>query len=204
MLHLNTIDEITHQTLLSLQSNKYLESFALVGGTNLSLRYGYRKSIDLDFFSTEIFDPTLVSDFLQAEFPYAYRSNNKYMLFCYINNIKVDFVYHPFDLLRPIEIIDGIRFFSVEDVSAMKLFALTKRGSKKDFFDVYALSQILGPVKLLENFSLKYGEDKIWMMKMSLVYFEDADNSEEPEILEKNLTWEKVKKYMLTTYSTPL
>jgi predicted nucleotidyltransferase component of viral defense system len=204
MLHLNTINEITHETLLALQSKDYLQEFALVGGTNLSLRYGHRSSIDLDLFSPKKFDSIRLSDLLQIDFNYTYRSNNKHMLFCFINNVKVDWVHHPFGLLKPIEVIDEIKFFSVADVSAMKLFAVTKRGSKKDFFDIFQLAEILGPHKLVEHFSDKYGEDKIWMMQMSLIYFEDADKEEDPKLFFQKLSWNKVKKYMKQTFSKPL
>jgi len=204
MLHLNTINDITHETLLALQSKDYLQEFSLVGGTNLSLRYGHRSSIDLDMFSPKIFDSSQLNDLLQIDFDYTYRSTNKHMLFCFINNVKVDWVHHPFPLLQPIEIIDGVRFFSVTDVSAMKLFAVTKRGSKKYFFDIFQLAQVLGPDKIVENFSNKYGEDKIWMMQMSLIYFEDADKEENPKLFFPNISWEKVKKYMKQTFSKPL
>ena len=123
------------------------------------------------------------------------------MLFCFINEIKVDWVYHPFELLHPIETIEGIRFFSVDDVSAMKLSAFTKRGSKKDFFDIFQLAQELGPKKMIENFSNKYGEDKIWMMHLSLTFFDDADKEEDPKQFFPESSWEKVKKYMKQTFS---
>lgn len=200
MLHLNTIEGRVYETLSSFHTKDYLDDFALVGGTNLSLRYGHRKSIDLDMFSIKPFDPTKLDDLLTIDFSYQYRSNNKYMLFSYINDIKVDWVHHPFDLLKPIEIINGFRLFSIDDVSAMKLFAVTKRGSKKDFFDIYKLCEELGREKLFKNFADKYGEEKIWMMNLSLIYFEDAEKEEDPEILEKSLSWEKVKKYMLAHF----
>jgi predicted nucleotidyltransferase component of viral defense system len=201
MLHLNTIDKTTYQTLLSFNSKEYLNNFSLVGGTNLSLRFGHRKSIDLDMFAVKKFDPLEINSLLEIDYAFKFQSNNKYMLFCYINNIKVDWVYHPFELLKPIEIIDGVRLFSVEDISAMKLFAVTKRGSKKDFFDIYKLCEILSPEKLFNNFIQKYGEENVWMVKMSLIYFEDADKEEDPEIIEKKMTWDKVKKYMINTFS---
>ncbi len=53
----------------------------------------------------------------------------------------------------------------------------------------------------MENFSSKYGEDKIWMVLMSLVYFENADEEEDPELLSPDLSWKKVKKYMKQTFS---
>jgi hypothetical protein len=201
MLHLNTIDETTHQTLLSFHSKEYLKGFSLAGGTNLSLRFGHRKSIDLDMFSTSIFSTSDVNDLLQTDYDYRYRSNNRYMLFSYVNNVKVDWIHHPFPLLAPLEVIEGIRFFSVADISAMKLFAVTKRGSKKGFFDIHKLCEALGPDTIIKHFAEKYGDDKTWMMKMSLIYFEDADKDEDPEILEKKVTWSKVKDYMLKTFS---
>jgi hypothetical protein len=201
MLHLNTIEEKVHKTLSSFHTKDYLDDFALVGGTNLSLRYGHRKSIDLDMFSIKEFDPTKLDELLTIDFNYQYQGNNRYMLFSYINDVKVDWVHHPFDLLKPIEVINGFRFFSIDDVSAMKLFAVTKRGSKKDFFDIYRLCEDLGREKLFKNFADKYGEEKIWMMSMSLIYFEDAEKEEDPEILEKSLTWNKVKKYMIEKFA---
>ena len=201
MLHLNTIEANTYETLRSLFSKEYLKNFALVGGTNLSLRFGHRKSIDIDLFTTGSFSPEKLNDLLQIDFDYKFRSNSKYMLFGYTNNIKTDFIYHPFILLEPIEIIDGLRLFSLADVSAMKLFAVTRRGAKKDFFDIYKLAQYLGTEQLIHNFSKKYGEESVWMMKMSLVYFEDADRDEDPEILEQDLSWEFVKAFMKEKFS---
>ena len=201
MLHLNTIDDITHETLVSLQAKDYLKDFALVGGTNLSLRLGYRKSIDPGLFSVVEFNTEKLNDHLQIDFNYDFRSLSKYMLFGYVNNVKTDWIYHPFPLLEPVEIVENIRMFSIPDVSAMKLFAVTKRGSKKNFFDIFKLCQLLGRDQLFHFFSTKYREDKMWMMQMSLVYFEDAEPEEDPEIIEKGLTWEKVKKYLLKTFS---
>jgi hypothetical protein len=203
MLHLNTIDNSTHQILPSLQIKEYLQNFALVGDTNLSLRYGHRKSIDLDMFCTDPFDPLLLSDLLRIDFNYNYTSNNKYMLFGYINNVKIDIVHHPFALLEPLEVIDSTKLFSLADVSAMKLFAVTRRGANKDFYDIFQLCADLGVKTVIENFSKKYGADKVWMMQKSIVYFEEADKEEDPTLL-LPITWNQVKKYMKQTFSKPL
>lgn len=196
MLHLNTIEPATHETLLSLLNTNDLADFSLVGGTSLSLRYGHRKSIDLDLFSTIEFIPGDIADILQLTYKdqYFYRGNNKYMLFCNIGPVKTDFVYHPFELLSPAEIINGIRMFSIEDVAAMKQFAVCKRGTRKDFYDIWALLQHFSPADLIGFFIKKYGEEKVIFLAKSLLYFEEADLSEQPEILIKGLTWEKVKK----------
>lgn len=201
MLHLNTIDEFTNNLLLSFCTKDYLKNFELVGDTNLSLRFGHRKSIDIDFFSVDVFDPVRLDELLQLDFPnYIYRGNNKYMLFCNIDTVKTDIVQHPFELLAPIEIIENIRMFSLQDVAAIKLFAICKRGTRKDFYDIWMLLQHFQKDELTEFFIEKYGEDKVIFLKKSVLYFEDADESEQPQVLIKNLSWEKIKKEIYNTF----
>jgi len=45
-----------------------LQSFNLVGGTALALKYGHRLSVDLDLFSTEKFEHQPIIDVLQRTF----------------------------------------------------------------------------------------------------------------------------------------
>ena len=201
-MHLNTIDEFTHRLLLSLYTKDYLTDFALVSGTNLSLRFGHRKSIDIDLFSTTRFEPSLIGDLLELDYPdYTYRGNNKYMLFCNIGAVKTDIVHHPFALLAPLEVIEDIRMFSVQDVAAMKLFAICKRGTRKDFYDIWMLLKHFSKNELLDFFIRKYGEDKVIFVEKNILYFEDADASEQPEILIKDLSWEKVKKDIFNSFN---
>ncbi len=201
MLHLNTIDNSARKVLLSLLAKEYLKEFSLVGGTSLSLRFGHRKSIDIDLFSPKEFDPSLMDTLLKADYPdYTYRGNNRYMLFCNIGAVKMDVIHHPFNLLSSVETIDGIRMFSVEDVAAMKLFAICKRGTRKDFYDLWMLVQRFTPIELADFFIKKYGEEKLIFLKKSVVYFEEADDSDQPEILIPKLTWDKVKKEVYSAF----
>ena len=63
-------------------------------------------------------------------------SQSSKILIYSVNGIKVDFVDYQYDLIEPINVIEGIRLVSKKDISAMKLNAIVGRGSKKDFFDV--------------------------------------------------------------------
>lgn len=73
-------------------------------------------------------------------------------VFCYIDNVKVDFVYHPHPLIRPLQEPEGIRMFSTEDIMAMKIQAILGRGRKKDFWDIaelldhYTISDFVGHI----------------------------------------------------------
>ena len=56
MLQTQTVDRDTLGLLKDLMATPELQQFALVGGTNLSLRLGHRLSVDLDLFTNEPFD----------------------------------------------------------------------------------------------------------------------------------------------------
>ena len=56
-----------------------------------------------------------------------------------VNGIKVDFVNYPYGWFNDTILEEKIRFGHPEDIGAMKLAAITGRGSKKDFVDLYFL-----------------------------------------------------------------
>lgn len=64
MLYTQTITGATLGLLKRLMARPELTQFALVGGTNLSLRFGHRRSIDLDLFTSEPFDHFSIDEML--------------------------------------------------------------------------------------------------------------------------------------------
>src|ERR1035437_309086 len=142
MLHTETVEPGTFSVLKQLMQLKELQAFSLVGGTALSLRYGHRKSIDLDLFCPEAFNSDQIVDTLKKEFGEGFRSESKNVrwgVFCYIRDVKVDLVYYPHPLIDYMEETDDIRLFSDKDIIGMKLNAILGRGRKKDFWDLYEL-----------------------------------------------------------------
>lgn len=189
--------------MLNLLGKNYLSSFSLVGGTALSLHYGHRKSIDIDLFSTKTFVPSDLDNDLTADFDnYVYRGNNRSMLFCNIGPVKTDLVFHPFQLLAPVQTTEGIRMFSIEDIAAMKQFAICKRGTRKDMYDIWMLLQHYSARQLADLFIQKYGEEKLIFLHKSILYFEEAEMSEQPEVLLPGLSWEKVKKDITAAFKS--
>ncbi len=57
-----------------------------------------------------------------------------------INNVKVDFVNYSYKWLSDYIVEANIRMAAINDIAAMKLAAITGRGSKKDFVDLYFCS----------------------------------------------------------------
>ena len=140
MLHTETVEPRAFSLLERLMNLGFLNSFSLVGGTALSLRYGHRKSIDLDLFSVKKFDALSIVDKLRKEFGKNFGSESataRWGIFCYIEGIKVDLIEHTHPMISNIETVDGIRMFGDPDIVAMKLNAILGRGKKKDFWDLY-------------------------------------------------------------------
>lgn len=176
-----------------------LEGFSLVGGTALSLRWGHRKSIDLDLFSHERKDfaelATILSDTFGDKFVYE-RSPVKFGIFCYIDNVKVDIVYYPHLPIRQEETVDNIRLYQDADIAAMKIQAILGRGRKKDFWDMYELLLHYSLKDIIQWHQEKYPSQMLLIsIPQALTYFIDAEESEEPVSL-KGQTWQEVKRFI--------
>lgn len=178
MLHPITLDKTASQVLDQLFEIEFIkECFALAGGTSLALQIGHRKSIDLDLFTREAFSIEELKILLYEKFnrEYQYSSQNSRMLFCYISDVKCDFVVEPAKLLKEFKVIEGISYFSIEDIAAMKLHTICGRGKRKDFFDVFSLTKVFTLKELIDFFILKYDESQLFFLYRSLQYFEDAE-----------------------------
>jgi hypothetical protein len=173
----------------------HLADFYLVGGTALSLYYGHRLSIDLDLFSTNDFEPSELAVALEGSFPtFSYNVVEKVGVFGFIDDVKVDFVkHHYFNLIADTSFQDGIRLYSRPDIAAMKVAAILKRGVKKDFWDMAELLHEYSIKEIVGFYSLKYPSQQLLIsIPQALVYFDDAEDSEEPVSL-KGQTWNGVK-----------
>jgi predicted nucleotidyltransferase component of viral defense system len=174
-----------------------LKGFSLVGGTALSLLYGHRISVDLDLFSHERFDNIIVSGALVREFGSDFLVEEKpphFGIFCYIQDIKVDIIRHPHPIIRPIKEIEGIRFFSTEDIIAMKVQAILGRAKKKDFWDIAELLKHYTVADFVKFHKEKYSTQNLLItVPQAITYFGDAEESEDPVSL-KGQTWKSVQK----------
>ena len=137
MLQSATVDAGTLGLLNKIMSDSEFDSFNLVGGTALALQIGHRKSIDLDLFTPEEFNSDNLLYSLNKYGQVAENFTAKNTLGVFINDIKVDLIRYPFDLIRPLQIDSGVRMYAIEDIGAMKLRAIAKRGAKKYFWDLF-------------------------------------------------------------------
>ena len=114
-------------------------------------------------------------------------------IFCHIGEIKVDIVRYPFAKIATTETVDGIRIYSDDDIGAMKIQAILSRGKKKDFWDLAELLEHHPLSRIIENHEKKFPNQMYAISTPNaLVYFVDADKSEDPICL-KGRKWPAVK-----------
>ena len=204
MLHIETVEPGTFSLLKRLMDLPSLSSFSLVGGTALALRYGHRSSVDLDLFYHEKFDQLQVVKNLTSEFAdkFVYKQEHTHFgIFCFINEVKVDFVHFPHLPIKPFETIEQIRFYSLADIAAMKIQAILGRAKKKDFYDLHELLQHFSLQQVIDWHYKKYPSQMLAIsIPHAITYFADAEESEIPVSFKKQ-TWEGVKKGISKTVS---
>lgn len=190
------IDSKTRQVLRKIRETQVLENFYLAGGTALSLILGHRKSIDLDFFSSSFPKFEILVAKLKTLNPKVINQD-KGTLDLYIDGVKVSFLEYKYPLVGDFLEFDQVKVASLEDIACMKLSAISSRGSKKDFIDLYFILQKFSLGELLDLFEKKFkGVDyQMSHILKSLVYFEEAEKQPDPEFL-VDVDWNEVKSFL--------
>ena len=196
MLYSKSVNKEVLELIYSLQDKSYFREFFLVGGTGLALQIGHRKSDDIDLFTTNDFNQKNLLERLESDFGFAmdYIENNT--LKGVIKGVKIDLLSHKYALIHPVLKIKEVRVASIQDISAMKINAISNDGTRvKDYIDVYFLLQDYSIGQLLENYQAKYELRNTLHALKSLNYFDEVDTVDWPELIkEKGLTWEHIKK----------
>lgn len=192
MLFHNTIESSTLDLLKKIQSESFFENCRLVGGTALALQYGHRKSIDLDFFGSFESDSMFIKTILQKIGHYQVIQESKFIFQYIVDGVKVDFVNYPYAWISAKVEEESLVLASPEDIASMKLSAITNRGTKKDFIDLYELLDHFSLEQMFGFYREKYTDAIPFMTLKSLTWFEDAEEDPMPFML-KNYSWETVK-----------
>lgn len=190
MLHSSAVPVNLLEVLTDLQEPTSRVGFSLAGGTSLALRLGHRLSVDLDFFTSARFDPaTLAQDLGFGAESITGQADGTLQL--RVKNVKVEFLRHAYPKLADDDVIQNVRMFSLQDVAAMKLNAISNRGSKKDFYDIVALLEHFSLSEMIGYYQEKYHPATLLMVIRSLAWFDDADAEPDPISLRGD-TWPDV------------
>lgn len=196
MLHYQTIDAKTLELLKNIQEISIFNKLRLVGGTSLALQIGHRLSIDLDLFGKLNADEISITNELSKIGNFKIINTSENIKVFLINDIKVDIVNYPYEWIDDAIYKDDLVLASIKDIAAMKLAAITGRGTKKDFIDFYFLLKRYSLEQLIELYKQKYPDSSIFMLLKSIPYFDDAEIDINPKML-IDTKWEQVKTSIL-------
>lgn len=186
----------TKRVLESLDKIEIIKNFYLAGGTALALQLGHRKSIDLDLFSEKDFSTGELKTVLSRVGKLKVYSEEERTLNANLNGVKISFLGYKYKMLFPLVKYDrNLKLADTRDIACMKIDAISSRGSKKDFIDLYFLLKKYSLKKILSLFDKKYQEieySQLHILK-SLIYFQDAERDPMPLML-KSVNWDEVKR----------
>ena len=192
MLFYATIEAGTLDLLKSIQGLPEMLGTRLVGGTALALQIGHRKSIDLDFFGDLTIRALELEQTLREIGKTSLVDRSKLIEVYHVCGVKVDFVDYAYPWLQKSVEEDELRLASVDDIAAMKLSAITNRGTKKDFIDLFFLLRKYTMEQMFQLYSEKYSDSNVFPVIKSLTWFEDAEDEPMPVMIEP-CEWETVK-----------
>jgi hypothetical protein len=192
MLHKEAVSSELFELLTNLMGQEAFNGMRLVGGTALALQFGHRISVDIDLFGyQEEDDVGLVAILSELGSVERVGSSASIHVF-FVDGIKVDFVNYPYPWLDGEVLSERIRMASVRDIAAMKVAAITNRGSRKDFIDLYFLLQEYRLDDICSFYREKFSDGNEWLALRSMTFFEDADREPMPAML-RAISWSEVK-----------
>ena len=116
-----------------------------------------------------------------------------------LNGVQITFLHFENNLVEDkvtTEDLQGLYLASIKDIAIMKLIAISQRGTKRDFFDLYFICNNFDITikNILDLLDKKYDKNKINYLHIiqSLAYFEDAEDENLPKVF-IDYNWETIK-----------
>lgn len=194
-----TISGATEKLLALLGKSSFFPKKAyLAGGTALALQLGHRISFDLDFYIPKKFNEVSLLKELKKIAPFEETDLAKLTILGNFPNVRFSIFYYEYPLIKPFVKYQNVNIASLEDISAMKIGAVSSRGTKRDFVDLFFLVKHgFSLNQMLVFYNDKYGNfaNLYAHILRSLVYFDDADIDERELKMIIPCNWLEVKKY---------
>jgi predicted nucleotidyltransferase component of viral defense system len=194
VLQKQAISNSTFNVLKKLGGLDFLNDFNLVGGTALALYWGHRISDDIDLFTDKKKELLFLEGELNKIPGAKFQKRTDISIVYFVDDIKTDLLIYPYPFQQRPHREENIQIAALDDIVTMKLGAITNRGAKKDFIDLYYILQHYSLEKLCNLYIEKYRTNDLFALFRSITFFDDAEPQEMPEMLiDKHLTWNAVK-----------
>jgi len=184
--------------LSQLGQEPLLRSFYLAGGSAVALHLGHRISIDLDFFTLQDdYAAESLTQQLRAIGHLDIQQQSRGTLIGLLRGVRISFFSYPYPTLAEMAALDNVVVAHLLDIALMKLVAISQRGTKRDFIDLYFICQHGYRLDdLLRQIPEKYRAVSYssYHLLRSLAYFADAEEDETPHMLVP-FEWDHVKQF---------
>ncbi|PKP54926.1 hypothetical protein CVT91_17475 [Candidatus Atribacteria bacterium HGW-Atribacteria-1] len=187
----------TKDNLEILTREGILKSFYLAGGTGVALQLKHRVSIDLDFFTKKDIDTKTLIQKIKTWGEISIERETENTLIATFNGTRVGFLKYDYPLLFDLKQIKEIKVADLRDIGCMKIDAISSRGMKRDFIDLFFIcKEVISLKNLLSLFKRKYKSVNYNLMHIlkSLTYFEDAENNPMPKMIVP-VSWQEIKNF---------
>jgi len=200
--HWEALTPETRQAFRRAAALPFIDQFYLAGGTGLALHLGHRLSVALGLFSAaadavgpdvrailrETFDdPTLVI---------THDKDGTFVATWHGVGLSL-FRLSQYPLVQEPVRIGGMPLASIEEIGAMKLAAITDRGTRKDLIDLYYILRQTSIERLFEVAAAKYPRARTLAITATraLAYFVDAEALPMPRMLDRT-PWPAMKRFL--------
>jgi predicted nucleotidyltransferase component of viral defense system len=191
------ISKKTKANLETLTKEAVLKNFYLAGGTGAALQLKHRVSLDLDFFTKKDIDTKTLIQKIKTRGKFSIERETENTLIGIFNGTRVSFLKYDYPLLFDLKQITGIKVADLRDIGCMKIDAISSRGMKRDFIDLFFVcKELISLNNLLSLFKKKYKSVNYNMIHIlkSLAYFEDAENNPMPKMIVP-VSWQEAKSF---------
>ena len=191
------ISKKTKANLEILTKEAVFKNFFLAGGTGAALQLKHRVSLDLDFFTKKDIDTKALIQKIKTLGKFSIEKETQNTLIGVFNGTRVSFLKYDYPLLFDLKQIKEIKVVDLRDIGCMKIDAISSRGMKRDFIDLFFIcKEVISLKNLLSLFKRKYKSVNYNMMHIlkSLAYFEDAENNPMPRMTVP-ASWQEIKSF---------
>ena len=197
-MHAGTLSESAQTALAVLGKSKILSKCYLAGGSALALCLGHRKSFDFDFYTRSNFSAENIAVALSKIGKFETTLlEPPHTLLGIFNGVRFSLFLYDYPLIGITTNYQTVTVAGLQDIAAMKLSAIAGRATKRDYVDIYVISQSISLEQQLEWYHKKFyklGNNPYVIIK-ALGYFEDAEDDNMPIMITK-ISWEEIKKFL--------
>lgn len=195
--HWECLDPVQRDAATVLTSALCSRGAFLAGGSALALRFGHRRSRDLDWFTTQAFNSLILAEELLVNVPLTNVRTEPNTLHAELNGVPFSVIRFGYRVDPPDD--TGIApIAAVRTSSCMKLLAIVNRGYKRDFIDLACLLRHGSHLPMLMTWAqTDLPALSRETMLRALTWFEEADSQPMPACV-PGWDWEQVKNEIKT------